>query len=55
MPVWVNDQLDVQLRYIVVYYYNPLHILSNCVLLLNLHNEQVTYREYDTTCCFNTI
>jgi len=24
--LWVNDQPDTPLRYIIVYYYNPLHV-----------------------------
>jgi len=31
---WVNDQFDAQLRYIIVYYYNPLHVSSNSVLII---------------------
>jgi len=32
--LWVNDQLDAQLRYIDVYYYNPLHVSSITVLII---------------------
>ena len=39
---WVNDQLDAQLRHIKVYYFNPLHVSSNSVLIIRRSN------------CFNT-
>jgi len=35
---WVSDQLDAQLRYITVYYYNPLHVLSNSMLIIRRSN-----------------
>ena len=32
---WVNDQLDAQLHHIILfYYYNPIHVLSNSVLII---------------------
>ena len=35
VQLWVNDQLDAQLRYIIIfYYYNPLHVSSNTVLII---------------------
>ena len=36
--LWVNDQLDAQLRYIIVYYYNPLHVSSNSVRIIRRSN-----------------
>jgi len=57
--LWVNDQLDAQLRYITVYYYNPLHVSSNSVLIIILPSQPthrtVTYSECYNRCCINTI
>jgi len=38
--VWVNKQLDAQLRYIkrFFYYYNRLHVSSNTVLIIMRSN-----------------
>ena len=36
--LWVNDQLDAQLRYIKRFYYNPLHVWSNTLLIIRRSN-----------------
>ena len=38
--VWVNKQLDAQLRFIkhFFYYYNPLHVSGNSVLIIRRSN-----------------
>ena len=36
--LWVNDQLDAQLRCIKVYYCNPVHVSSNTVLIIRRSN-----------------
>jgi len=38
VQLWVNEQLDAQLRYVILYYYNPLHVSSNCVLIIRRSN-----------------
>ena len=95
---WVNDQLDAQLHHIILfYYYNPIHVLSNSVLIIKRSDcintasgivfsvsdcpvcrlrrnwlgwvgvlfestvpsqpahWTVSYRDYTTRCCINTI
>jgi len=38
VQLWVNDQLDAQLRYRIVYYYNNIHVSSKSVLIIRRSN-----------------